>query len=196
MGWRKTSWPWWASQWPFHCFICLETWSWLACISKEHKKALDNRLHPPQDIVHVNDIHAHFDEMSETNARCTPELSEAGKVQAFNFEQVLGDQEHLNKYLRQKLGDPFSFRARFTQPSITTSGADQNIRCLIRHELNDHLTPTKSASAASPGCTTSFGNWDRRCLTRTTSCSSTPATSIRAQYGDIKGEIIWKSHDK
>lgn len=33
----------------------------------------------PQDIVHVNDIHAHFDEMSENNARCTPELSEAKK---------------------------------------------------------------------------------------------------------------------
>ena len=33
----------------------------------------------PQDIVHVNDIHAHFDEMSETGARCTAELSEANK---------------------------------------------------------------------------------------------------------------------
>ena len=33
----------------------------------------------PQDIVHVNDIHAHFDEMSETGARCTMELSEANK---------------------------------------------------------------------------------------------------------------------
>ena len=28
----------------------------------------------------MNDIHAHFDEMSDMNARCTEELSEAGKV--------------------------------------------------------------------------------------------------------------------
>ena len=43
----------------------------------------------------MNDIHAHFDEMSDMNARCTEELSEAGKV-AVQIAQTMLDAYMLN----------------------------------------------------------------------------------------------------